>query len=78
VANVFSIIYLIVGAPIILYFYGKRSDLWEDKKFEGKFGQALESLRTDKQHAIFYPVFFIFRRIVLAWQGVTLGGVFLF
>ncbi len=78
VTNILAMLYLVVGIPIIVYFYGKNQHLWEIEKFEVKFGQTLESLRTDKKHSLFYPVFFIFRRIVLAWQGVSLGGVFLF
>lgn len=35
---IIALLYLLVGIPMIVYFYGKHYHLWEIHKFEEKFG----------------------------------------
>lgn len=65
-------VFIMFGIPCTLVFYLKNKDLWETKQFEGKFGAIFDSLRTDTKFSLFYPVFFMFRRIIFAWQCICL------
>jgi hypothetical protein len=75
--NVASMVYLIFGIPLVIFFYLRNKDLWETKQFEGKFGAIFDSLRTDKKFSLFYPVFFMFRRIIFAWQCICFAKNYL-
>ena len=75
--NILSVLYLVFGIPLILYFFLSRFNQWNVGSFQDKFGAPLDSLRTDIKHSMFYPAFFIFRRVIYAWQGVCLTGNYL-
>ena len=77
VTNVISMLYIVFGIPLLLYFYLRQYNHWGIEVFEAKFGATLDSLRTNKKFSIFYPTFFIFRRVIFAWQGTCLTGNYL-
>jgi hypothetical protein len=72
-----SFLFVIVFVPFMLLFYLRKHELWKEKEFEEKYGSFLESLIPERKSALFYPIFFIVRRVVIAWQGVYMGEYFL-
>ena len=72
-----SFLFVIVFVPFMLLFYLRKHELWKEEEFEQKYGSFLESLIPERKSALFYPIFFIVRRVVIAWQGVYMGEYFL-
>jgi hypothetical protein len=62
---------------IFCYFLCKFK-VWEEEDFEESVGSVLEGLRKDTRTAVFYPVFFMFRRTVFAVQAIYFGDQFSF
>ena len=45
-------------------FYLRNFHKWMDEEFDSKYGEVLHGLKKDKKEYLFYPIFFIFRRIL--------------
>jgi hypothetical protein len=75
-AGIFLI--LVLGPGWLLCFYLCKFKDWEKHKFESKMGSVLEGLDKTKKSIIFYPVFFMIRRTIIAWQAIFIKNAFTF
>ena len=64
ITTVGAILLLLIGPGTMAIYYLKNFKKWETENFEDSHGALLEGLRKDIKMAIFYPIFFMFRRIV--------------
>jgi hypothetical protein len=72
-----SFLFVVVFVPATLIFYIPRHAKWKEEEFEETYGSFLESLVRERKTAIFYPIFFIIRRVIISWQGIYLAEYFL-
>lgn len=70
VTTVGGVIVLALLPLFILFYFSLKFKMWEHHSFKDKFGSGLEGLRKEKRSAVFYPFFFMFRRIIFAIQAV--------
>jgi hypothetical protein len=61
---------LFVGPIWLLVFYLCRFKEWETPAFEEKYGAVLDGLKKDQRSSLFYPVFFMVRRVLFVYFGV--------
>jgi hypothetical protein len=66
----FAVVVILIGPIFVLFYYTCRYHKWQLKSFENRFGAVLDGLRKNNRVIIFYPVFFMIRRIVFAVQAV--------
>jgi hypothetical protein len=62
----------------IVIFYTRNFHLLADEEFEAKYGAIYEGLQKTKKSVLFYPVFFIFKRISFAVSSLMLANYPLF
>jgi hypothetical protein len=63
----------LLALPIfIVIFYSRNFHKLEDEEFESKFGAVYEGLSKTSKVVLFYPVFFIFKRISFALASLLL------
>jgi hypothetical protein len=68
---------LLVTLPFfVTVFYICKFKQWHHDEFENKMGAVLEGLDKHKISSLFYPVFFIIRRIVFAVQSIWFSDYF--
>lgn len=72
------IIILIVGPPFLVIYYLYRYSDWEKEEFEHKMGSVLDGFKKTNKWVLFYPVFFMIRRTVIAAQAVFQSKEFTF
>jgi len=65
-----SIIVLGVAPLFILIYYLCKFKKWNSDDFDSQMGACLDGLRKDTRFAVFYPTFFMFRRIVFTVQAI--------
>jgi len=65
-----------IGPAYLTIYYLCKFNKWESEKFEESYGALLDGLRKDIRLSIFYPVFFIIRRIVFTAQAIFAPGYF--
>ena len=70
------LVILIFGPLFTIIFYLRRFNDWKSETFETKFGSPLEGLRKDKKSSIFYPAFFIVRRMIFALICIIMSDYF--
>lgn len=71
--TIFGVGSLLIFAPcFILFYYCLSFKKWESDQFESRMGALLEGMRKTTVWALFYPLFFIVRRIILSLQAVYL------
>ena len=70
------LVILIFGPVFTIIFYLRRFNDWKSETFETKFGSPLEGLRKDKKSSIFYPAFFIVRRMIFAFICIIMSDYF--
>jgi hypothetical protein len=73
-----GVLILVVLPPFIFCYFLCKFKVWEEEDFEESVGSVLEGLRKDTRTAVFYPVFFMFRRTVFAVQAIYFGDQFSF
>lgn len=78
ITTIGAVIVLIIGPWFLLIYYLCKFKKWNDEGFETSMGSVLEGLRKDRRSAIFYPVFFIFRRTTFAVQAIFFVQYFAF
>jgi hypothetical protein len=61
----------------MLIFYLKNFDKWEDEKFEEEYGAPLDGLHKRKS-SLFYPVYFVIRRVLFCLTTLFLFNYVLF
>jgi len=62
---------IIVAFPLgMLLIYGLTFKKWEDESFEKKYGSVLENMNLKKAASLFYPFFFLLRRIGMLWVSL--------
>ena len=69
---------LVFVPPYFVVYYLWNFKNWERPSFEQKYGSPLEGLIKTKRSALFYPIFFLLRRIALAFMAVFLNDYFVF
>jgi hypothetical protein len=67
---------LAVGPAYLTIYYLWNFKKWQTEEFEEAYGAILDGLRKDIRLSIFYPVFFMFRRIVFTVQAIFAPGYF--
>jgi hypothetical protein len=63
-AGVFGLCLVILPFWIIYFYIFKHFEDLEDEEFEKKYGAVYEGLRRDKKSVLFYPVYFVVRRVL--------------
>lgn len=71
-----AVFVLVIGPIFACCHYLRRFDQWENDHFENSLGSVIEGLRKDSRMAIFYPVFFMFRRSTFAIQAIFFSEYF--
>jgi len=55
----------IASLPVfMLIFYLKNFDSWEDEHFDELYGAPLDGLHKKKKSSLFYPIYFVIRRVL--------------
>ena len=60
----------VVGPFWILGFYLKNFDKWENEDWQEKWGAPLEGLRKNTKWSVFYPIWFLIRRIMFIYTAI--------
>jgi hypothetical protein len=69
---------LLIGPLWILVFYSCKYYSWTTEEFDQKFGSVLDGLKKENLSSLFYPVFFMVRRLAFVYFGVWLASNFSF
>jgi len=67
---VLSMVYAasILSIPFwMVWFYIKWFAEWQDEEFDERYGSALDGLKKGSKISLFYPVFFVIRRVSFAF-----------
>jgi hypothetical protein len=60
----FAVVVTIAGPIFVLVYYCCKFRHWKKNSFEQRMGAVLDGLRKNTRVAIFYPVFFMIRRLI--------------
>ena len=77
VSLIVMLVVLILTPLFMISFYPNYFNNWEDETFEIKWGAIFEGIRKDRLTSLFYPVYFILRRIIFAVMAVYLSNLLL-